>query len=167
MELSEAVDRLREPPPRAVTPELLRACEPGSRAMLMWGGVALTSVGGGYTLIFSALAAPWQILAGAAATAATGLSLLTAFIVVTRRLRRLLGEGWLVNGEVARVEPPRRNPVQGFGLGRITYTFTAPGGATLTARRPVRWASQPPFEPGDSMPVCTLPDRPRRHLALV
>ena len=48
MEHSAVLDHLREPPPRTVTPQLLQACQGESRPMTMWGGIALTSVGGGY-----------------------------------------------------------------------------------------------------------------------
>ncbi len=168
MELPALLNRLREPPPRAVTGELMRACETSSRPMLMWGGVALASTGSAYSVIFAALRAPWQILGGALATALIGVALLLAFAVVTRRLSRLLRDGLLVTGEILAVQPPRRLPPSGVAFGRVTYRFTMPTGTTITGRRPVPWTTHPPQPaPGDPLPVCALAEQPRRHLPLL
>lgn len=166
--MTDVAERLREPPPRAVPAELMRAVERSSRPMLMWGGVALASTGGGYLLIFAALGAPWQILAGAGATAATGALLLIAFAVVSKRLRRLLREGVLVDGEVLEVGAPAGGPAKRSRPAHVRYLFTSPEGERITARAAVLWTDPPPpIAAGDPLPVCVLPGSPRRYVALI
>ena len=165
--MADVAVRLREPPPRAVSAELMRAVERPSRPMLMWGGVALASTGGGYTLIFGALGAPWQIHTGAAATAAIGVLLLIAFAVVSRRLRRLLRGGMLLEGEVLEVDAPVGGQGKRPRSASVRYRFTLPEGKAITACGSVPWTDPPPpIAAGDTLPVCVLPVLPRRHLAL-
>jgi len=166
--VADIAARLQQPPPRRVTAELVRAVERPSRPMLMWGGVALSCVGGGYTLIFTALRAPWQILGGAATVAVTGAALLTAFAIVTAGLRRLLRDGLLVDGEILEVDAPVGGQGKRPRPARLRYRFTSPEGETVTARDAVLWTDPPPpIAAGDMVPVCVLPGRCRRHLVLL
>ncbi len=151
-----AREALRRATPRDADESLLAATAPGSHAFLLWGGVAFSCVGGGYTLVFAALRAPWQILAGAGGLASAGIVLLLARVWARSRLRGLLRYGVTCEGSVAEVSQAK---------GMITYRFMAPDGSTRDGT--LRCADMSNVRVGHPVLVCVDADHPSRHVALL
>jgi len=157
-------------PPRPMPPGTVGRLARGRMTLTFWAGVALTNVGGFYTVIFLAMGAPWQIPAAAGAVASIGLLLLAACAASVAVRAHLFRRGVVTAGVLERMaRPGPKAPRPLFGTStEVAYRFTDSWGSEHRVSSTILWNDRfSELEEGGLLGVLYRPERPDRNLPLI